>query len=232
MGKCNLNPLYLIKRDTDLSSIDWCNLIVDCLVRTKKVYNLEKKSSFFYGPAAYLMLYVNSFKFQHLQVTRKHPTILNLTSEKIRFLDDILQENGGFGCGDVNEPYVEEERQESEYNEEESGGDEDLCDEDEENFDVNQVNVVESVGLIDSHEGVSFRQFICDPIVESFLKTLDQGTENLVYVCLHQKRLQYDANENLTVFEKNEFDDSTVNLGEDDKVIVAKKDVQQGSRET
>nr|KAJ0196196.1 hypothetical protein LSAT_V11C700343200 [Lactuca sativa] len=56
MGKCNLNPLYLIRRDTYLSSIDWCDYIVDYLVRTKKVYNPEKESSFFYGPATYLML--------------------------------------------------------------------------------------------------------------------------------------------------------------------------------
>ncbi|CAH1440368.1 unnamed protein product [Lactuca virosa] len=35
--KCNLSPLFLIRRDTDLSSIDWCNLIVDFLVMTKKV---------------------------------------------------------------------------------------------------------------------------------------------------------------------------------------------------
>ncbi|CAH1417211.1 unnamed protein product [Lactuca virosa] len=147
MSKCNLNPLYLIRRDTDLSSIDWCDYIVDCLVRTKKVYNPEKESSLFYGPAAYLMLlYVDTFKFYHLQVTRKRPTIFYWTSEKIRFLEDILQESGGFGCGHVNEGYVEEKFQESEYNEEESGGDEvefdgeeDLCDEDEEDFDVNKV---------------------------------------------------------------------------------------------
>ncbi|CAH1443987.1 unnamed protein product [Lactuca virosa] len=39
-----------------------------------------------------------------------------------------------------------------------------------------------------------------------------------------KKRVEDDVNENLTGFEKNEFDDRTVNLGEDDKVIVAKKD--------
>ncbi|CAI9265647.1 unnamed protein product [Lactuca saligna] len=316
MCKCNLNPLYLIRRDTDLSSIDWCDYIMDCLVRTKKVYNPEKESSFFYGPAAYLMV------------------------QKIRFLEDILQESGGFGCGHVNEAYVEEEFQESEYNEEESSGDEvesdveeDLCDEDEEDFDVNKVsdvemedlkkdlvvkideevlkfpqsqvlknwkllfpvedlstesfdfryvsqkykepiltpdydqgkcfggqgdgsgphegnigknhvegkgdydeydeqgsgsgcnkeedmnlnfvveNVTKSVGLIDSQEGVSFSQFICDLVVEIFLKTLDQGRHNLTGI-----------------------DDGTVNLGEDDhknkvisdrsvdKIIVVKKD--------
>nr|KAJ0214366.1 hypothetical protein LSAT_V11C400171430 [Lactuca sativa] len=152
MGKCNLNPVYLIRRDTNLSSIDWCDYIVDCLVRTKKVYNPEKESSFFYGPAAYLMLlYVDTFKFDHLQITRKRPTIFYWTSEKIMFLEDILQESGGFGCGNVNEAYVEEEFQESEYNEEESGGDEvesdgeeDLCDEDEEDFDVNKVSDMEA----------------------------------------------------------------------------------------
>ena len=59
---------------------------------------------------------MDSFKFDHLQVTHKRPTIFYWASEKIRFLEDILQENRGFGCGDVNEPYVEEECQESEYN--------------------------------------------------------------------------------------------------------------------
>ncbi|CAI9259834.1 unnamed protein product [Lactuca saligna] len=55
MEKCNLNSLYLIRRDTDLSSIDWCDFIVDWLIRMKKVCNPEKESSFFYGPAAYIM---------------------------------------------------------------------------------------------------------------------------------------------------------------------------------
>ncbi|CAH1447243.1 unnamed protein product [Lactuca virosa] len=311
MGKCNLNPLYLIRRDTDLSSIDWCDFIVDCLVRTEKVYNPEKESSFFYGPATYLMLlYVDSFKFDHLQVTRKRPTIFYWTSEKIRFLKDILQENGGFGCGDVNEPYVEEECQESEYNEEESGGDEDesdgdedLCDDDEEDCDVNKVSVVEVYEnkisymyqkmedlkkdlVVKIDEGVlKFPQnygndFLNDDenvedddqgkcsggqgdgsgphegnmmkddeqgngsgfneeeamnlnyVVENVTKSVglidsQEGTENLVAGCINQKRVEDDVNENLTGFEKNEFDDRTVNLGEDDKVIVAKNDGEE-----
>ncbi|CAI9298752.1 unnamed protein product [Lactuca saligna] len=36
-------------------------------------------------------------------------------------------------------------------------------------------------------EGVYFSQFMCDLVVESFHKTLDQGTENLVDGCLNQK---------------------------------------------
>ncbi|CAI9264841.1 unnamed protein product [Lactuca saligna] len=85
----------------------------------------------------FLVLYINIF-------------CESTSMEKIRFLEDILQESGGFGCGHANEAYVEEEFQESEYNEEESGGDEvdsddeeDLCDEDEEDFDVNKISDVE-----------------------------------------------------------------------------------------
>jgi hypothetical protein len=54
MGKCNLNALYHIKKETDISSIDWCKYVVDCLKRTKKAYKPDKESSFFFGPAAYL----------------------------------------------------------------------------------------------------------------------------------------------------------------------------------
>lgn len=54
MGKCNLNALQHIKKDTDISSIDWCQYVVDCLIKTKKAYKPEKESSFFFGPAAYL----------------------------------------------------------------------------------------------------------------------------------------------------------------------------------
>ncbi|CAI9277666.1 unnamed protein product [Lactuca saligna] len=180
MGKCNLNPLYLIRRNIDLSSIDWCDFIVDCLVRMKQVYNPEKESSFFY----------------------RSPTPYGT------FLEDILQENGGFGYEDANEPSVEEECQEYEYNEEEYGGNEDEFDgdEDEEEFDVNKVSVMESVVLIDSQKGVSFSQFMCDPVVESFLKPSDQGTEKLVDCCINQKQLEDDVNDNLIGFEKNEFD--------------------------
>ncbi|CAI9262813.1 unnamed protein product [Lactuca saligna] len=74
------------------------------------------------------------------------------TFEKIRFLEVIFEESGGFGFEHVNEAYVEEEFQESEYNEEESGGDEveydgkeDLCDEDEEDSEVNKVSDVEVI---------------------------------------------------------------------------------------
>ena len=56
MGKCNLGPLNHIKRDTDISKIDWCNYIVNCVIRTKKAYNPANTNSYFYGPVAYLVV--------------------------------------------------------------------------------------------------------------------------------------------------------------------------------
>ncbi|CAI9269159.1 unnamed protein product [Lactuca saligna] len=97
--------------------------------------------------------------------------------------EDNVGKNHVEGKGDVNDHVYEDD----------IGKNNDLLNEkdDEDDEQGNGTTKVKSVGLIDSHEGVSFSQFICDPVVESFLKTLDQGT---------------------------------VNFGEDDKVIVEKKD--------
>ena len=61
MGKCNLAPLNHIKRDTDISKIDWCNYIFNCVIRTKNAYNPANTNSYFYGPVAYLV--VSKFLF-------------------------------------------------------------------------------------------------------------------------------------------------------------------------
>ncbi|CAI9259833.1 unnamed protein product [Lactuca saligna] len=135
------------------------------------------------------------------------------------------------GKGDVNDDVYEDDigkntdlLNEKDNEDDEQGNGSGLNKEEAMNLNFVVENVTKSVDLIDNQEDVSFSQFICDPVVESFLKTLDQGTENVVDGCINQKRVEDDVNENLTGFEKNEFDDRTINLGEDDKVIVAKKD--------
>ncbi|CAH1444698.1 unnamed protein product [Lactuca virosa] len=307
MGKCNLNPLYLIRRDTDLSSIDWCDYIVDCLVRTKKVYNPEKESSFFYGPATYLMgggfgcghvneAYVEE-EFQESEYNEeesggdevesdgeedlcdedeedfdvnkvsdvekmedlkkdivvkidegvlKFPQSQNLKNWKLLFpVEDLITESFDFnyvsqkykepiltpGFVQVNDEdygndFLNDDENVEDYdqgkcsggqgdgsdphegnigkNHVEGKGDDDEDDEQgngsgcnkEEAKNLNSVveNVTKSVGLIDSQEGVSFSQFICDLVVESFLKTLDQGTDG----CLNEKLVEDDVNLNLT----------------------------------
>ncbi|CAI9261377.1 unnamed protein product [Lactuca saligna] len=203
--KCYLNPLYLIRIYDDLSSIDWCDYIVDCFVSTKKVYNPEKESSFFYGPTTYLM--GDGSSPHEGNIGKNHVDCkvddVGKNNDLLSQKDDEDDEQGnGSGCNK------------------------------EEAMNLNSVveNVTKSVGLKDSQEGVSFTQFICDLVVESILKTLDQGTDG----CINQKQVEDDVNENLTG-----FDDGTINLGEDDhkkkvildhnvdKVIVAKKDGEE-----
>nr|KAJ0184592.1 hypothetical protein LSAT_V11C900464320 [Lactuca sativa] len=54
MGRCNLFPLSYISRKIDISNIDWCNYVLDCLVRTKNSYIPYSDNSFFVGPSAFL----------------------------------------------------------------------------------------------------------------------------------------------------------------------------------
>ncbi|CAI9280912.1 unnamed protein product [Lactuca saligna] len=57
MGRCNLFPLSYISRKTDISNIDWCSYVLDCLVRTKNSYIPYSNNSFFVGPSAFLVLF-------------------------------------------------------------------------------------------------------------------------------------------------------------------------------
>ncbi|KAL4561838.1 hypothetical protein LXL04_034019 [Taraxacum kok-saghyz] len=126
MGKCNLNALQHIKKDTDISSIDWCQYVVDCLIKTKKAYIPEKESSFFFGPASYLaLLYVDGLRFERMDVPRTRPAICFWSSEMIRVREDYEMIDGGFGLGEVNGGFVEDfvdisddEEEDREYEEE------------------------------------------------------------------------------------------------------------------
>ncbi|CAI9286695.1 unnamed protein product [Lactuca saligna] len=71
MGRCNLFPLSYISRKTDISNIDWCSYVLDCLVRTKNSYIPYSDNSFFVGPSAFLVLfYADNIHSEALTVTR------------------------------------------------------------------------------------------------------------------------------------------------------------------
>ncbi|KAL4557187.1 hypothetical protein LXL04_035359 [Taraxacum kok-saghyz] len=109
MGKCNLNALYHINKETDISSINWCQYVVDCLKRTKRAYKPDKESSFFYGPAAYLaLLYVDGVKFDRMDIPRTRPAICHWSSKMIRVREDYEMMEGCFGLGQVNGVFVED----------------------------------------------------------------------------------------------------------------------------
>ncbi|CAH1436583.1 unnamed protein product [Lactuca virosa] len=110
MGRCNLFPLSYISRKTDISNIDWCSYVLDCLVRTKNSYIPYSDNSFFVGPSAFLVLfYADNIHSEALTVTRKRPTICYWSSEKIRYRETFEQEKGRFGLGELNEEFVNEQ---------------------------------------------------------------------------------------------------------------------------
>jgi hypothetical protein len=55
-GKCNFFPLQYIQRETDISNINWCEYLLDCLVRTKRAFDPNSKTMFFHGPSAFLVV--------------------------------------------------------------------------------------------------------------------------------------------------------------------------------
>ncbi|CAH1450516.1 unnamed protein product [Lactuca virosa] len=135
MGRCNLFPLSYISRKTDISNIDWCSYVLDCLVRTKNSYIPYSDTSFFVGPSAFLVLfYADNIHSEALTVTRKRPTICYWSSEKIRYRETFEQEKGRFGLGELNEEFVNEQDE----------GDTDLEDSDSDKDEDHSVEAYES----------------------------------------------------------------------------------------
>nr|KAJ0207451.1 hypothetical protein LSAT_V11C500239110 [Lactuca sativa] len=107
MGICNLFRLSYISRKIDISNIDWCSYVLDCLVRTKNSYIPYSDTDFFVRPSAFLVLfYADNIRSEALMVTRKRPTICYWSSEKIKYRETFEQEKGRFGLGELNEEFV------------------------------------------------------------------------------------------------------------------------------
>nr|KAJ0196963.1 hypothetical protein LSAT_V11C700381270 [Lactuca sativa] len=135
MGRCNLFPLSYISRKTDISNIDWCSYVLDCLVRTKNSYIPYLDNNFFVGPSSFLVLfYADNIHSEALTVTRKCPTICYWSSEKIRYRETFEQEKGRFGVGELNEEFVNEQNE----------GDRDLEESDSDKHEDHSVEAYES----------------------------------------------------------------------------------------
>lgn len=56
-GNCNLHVLLHIGRGIDISQIDWCGYIIECLSSTKKSWNRDNPQSKYCGPLTFLTVY-------------------------------------------------------------------------------------------------------------------------------------------------------------------------------
>ncbi|CAI9261277.1 unnamed protein product [Lactuca saligna] len=92
MGRCNLFPLSYISRRTDISNIDWCSYVLDCLVRTKNSYIPYSDTNFFVGPSAFLaaceskiLKMINSFERMKEKLNSKLNDAMTKFPEKESF---------------------------------------------------------------------------------------------------------------------------------------------------
>nr|KAJ0220785.1 hypothetical protein LSAT_V11C200055300 [Lactuca sativa] len=60
MGTCDLSMLSKVTKDLDLSDIDWCGYVFDCLKETKSAWNPNNKKGFYVGPIILMLVRVGN----------------------------------------------------------------------------------------------------------------------------------------------------------------------------
>nr|GEY51702.1 hypothetical protein [Tanacetum cinerariifolium] len=109
-GFCDLKILDYIRPDTDMANINWCEYVLRCLQSCKEEWTKGKKNCFFRGPLTFLiMAYVDGSKCSSFNVIRKRPPTLVWTSELLREREDEELNSGGFGFGEIEGSFVEQE---------------------------------------------------------------------------------------------------------------------------
>ncbi|GJW65730.1 hypothetical protein Tco_0117614 [Tanacetum coccineum] len=87
-GRVSTKLLKRITEDVDISGIDWCEYILDCLHTSKKNWkDVKTRKNFYYGPLTFLcLLYLDSTIFPDLRVLRHRPALRswNTTTMKKR----------------------------------------------------------------------------------------------------------------------------------------------------
>nr|GEW20919.1 hypothetical protein [Tanacetum cinerariifolium] len=76
-GRVSTKLLKRITEDVDISDIDWCGYILDCLHTSKKNWkDMKTRKNFYYKPLTFLcLLYLDSTIFQDLRVLHHRPAL-------------------------------------------------------------------------------------------------------------------------------------------------------------
>ncbi|CAH1442060.1 unnamed protein product [Lactuca virosa] len=61
-GKANTYPLNYIMKNTNISNIDWCSYLLNCLVKTKRSFDSSNPTSNFVGPSAFFVMILKRLK--------------------------------------------------------------------------------------------------------------------------------------------------------------------------
>ncbi|GKD67957.1 hypothetical protein Tco_1322047 [Tanacetum coccineum] len=85
-GRVSTKLLKRIIEDVDISDIDWCGYILDCLHTSKKNWkDVKTRKNFYYGPLTFLcLLYLASTIFPDLRVLRHRPALRSWNTTTMR----------------------------------------------------------------------------------------------------------------------------------------------------
>nr|KAJ0185669.1 hypothetical protein LSAT_V11C900489530 [Lactuca sativa] len=106
MGTCDLSMLSKVTKYLDLSDMDLCGYVFDCLKETKSAWNPNSKKGFYVGPIILLLfLYVESVRCDSVKIVRGRPAICFWNVDKLRERERVECRTIGLGKGDLQEPF-------------------------------------------------------------------------------------------------------------------------------
>ncbi|CAI9286185.1 unnamed protein product [Lactuca saligna] len=106
MGTCDLSMFSKVTKDLDLSDIDWCGYVFDCLKETKSAWNPNSKKGFYVGPIILLLLlYVESVRCNSVKIVRCRPAICCWSVDKLRERERVECRTIGLGMGELQDPF-------------------------------------------------------------------------------------------------------------------------------
>ncbi|GJT10581.1 hypothetical protein Tco_0857623, partial [Tanacetum coccineum] len=109
-GVCDTSILDYITPSTNLSNVNWCEYVWRALKTCKKGWKKGKKDSYFRGPLTVLtMCYVDGTKCNDNIICRSRPPTKVWTAELLSEREAEELNCGGFGYGELEEDFVEEE---------------------------------------------------------------------------------------------------------------------------
>ncbi|CAH1427917.1 unnamed protein product [Lactuca virosa] len=107
MGTCDVSMLSRVSEDFDLSDIDWCSYVLECLKNTKHAWNSMSDTSYYVGPIVLLtLIYLEHVSCDAVTIDRGRPAICLWDVETMRLREEYEIRNGGIGSGELQDPYI------------------------------------------------------------------------------------------------------------------------------
>ncbi|CAH1434561.1 unnamed protein product [Lactuca virosa] len=98
MGSCRISFIEKLIKCKDVSSINWCEYIVNCLEKSKNKWRPNDKNCYFTGPLAFLMMAcAHRVICEDVNLQRYSPFITEIDLEHLRILEEYEVSKGIFG---------------------------------------------------------------------------------------------------------------------------------------